>query len=1759
MIKIKRVVTVLCFLSLLLGSNSLVFANLDEVQAGLLDSHTLALRWDNVESFPEWVGGEEPIYSFKWHFDQLNLAPGQESVVYLKPYQFLRLYNPELSLRSNDFLVALSNSSGLAVEAPLHSTSDSHSLVLKNHSSRAQWVHIQRPENADKTVAIGMFVSREETLPELAPYRKSIFLTGPWVLLKGKNYQLPEIYWPIKPNQASSFEVQGPTRLLLKSRLTYEYNAAELLQNYRVAVTIDDLKTKWLHFSLGAESEHTVRVNGSLKVVSREGRYYLEVPKGRHTISLVPDRFVYLQVLEQEIDDYLFPSLNRLNRPSNQTRKSNLFPPLLFPSVTQIAEQAETLAKNNTYREISLLSTNVLAKAALQRPDFPPAKELAEKLLGQHTFYRDLFPSRKVSNRDQAISYFIRSKLKFSELYSVDTVLAEQHIGAAIKQLGQGVFNDIPAGKKAMQYRLPKRVSRSQLQIIVDKKNCQSRVFWLQYDQQPALKLRLYCPGLLPQGAQQLSLAESGLLQIQDSSEGAVEVTLSRAFAKYSKPGRLIDVANFELALPANVKKVSLWHNETEPLSVAVQYRADKYFHLSEHSYLSRLRQSKKSRLKKLFKQALNKGFIAGKVSENDAELLNEYQFLLRLILSEARLYQSLAAEKQTAPLMLKPDKYLKKKESKAKLSEQRGLWKEALGYWQKVVYASNGKRRDLAQLSQANALKQLGEDFLAKQLWRYLSVHAHKAVAEQSIQHLITFYEEQKDNRALQTLSAAMFVQWPEKTNKPILLFNSFIKNQKYREALLLGQLFLSDIPIDELLYVAYQLKWWETFDFYLGQLPSAKQAFWLGMREQNEGDYLTALKTWDTDETREWKKYLQEGLDLSALISTDSPSNEKQYIVPRYQAWLDWQQRYPGRKRWKNAQEIVKDYMGSDTYYSIERGVYDTAFRATVEKPVHLRVVGPMKLNLHIRALHTSNDMSSRLNGWITIKDNQEHLVTPFTNSTVVEGINLSGDTEDRVGRKLIIEYQVGEGSHEIDIFSDQANLSVQVEKEAPAFPLTVMPELNLDNFNALNAPLALFPKAKHCFFSDAAILMKVGTATTRAINGCHHQYLQQRLFSVLGAEQLPLAASSTLAVSSDLSEGSAGTEKNLKQAQLAMMRYLLQIESAVAEEIKKSSLALAEQLFFQYPDDPYIKAFWLRISRSTEWQKIANITSSAGVQFAAIKGWQPESTTLEIRKQLIEPIREGEHVLHGDKVLVFSMYNTSAVELNTKLRRLNLPFLKKHKIKIFYQLDEGERHSIELTSRGIESLFLSIPSGEHQLKFYLFQPLPNQFVALQFDDQVHDLSLQQERVYSVSTEKQPIQVYIEGPTVLRIDEWIKGNSHSRYRAVKKFGWQKIFIPPTKGRGESLFRIRQRVFLTEEKEVSNQVTKRALVPIPASGIEPELINKVPEITLYDGFELGAQEDGTWTLGLDFQRRNNFLEDRNSYTEQFAQLRVEHRYYDEALQGYWFSQGLARYREQGGPTFGLRETFYWQPKAWPVNTKLNTQFFVQALDGGAEWSGKIDVSFYKALRLTPKTTLTPKLSFFKQFLSLTPESEKVQNWIANNQLDQLDQDVYSAYKADHLHGMNAAFTLRHRPWLDTLWVAKFRMASNENFNIFEPDNIGLQAQWKQYLGGVQLEAAYGVIFYQKDSDRRISSSRKQLKLKVSWNSWLVKQNRLELAVQYMYDIDRNEHLPLLSMMFHFGEGRGYRDFRPNELNFLPLMQQRIPNEQNNRIEKNYN
>ena len=600
---------------------------------------------------------------------------------------------------------------------------------------------------------------------------------------------------------------------------------------------------------------------------------------------------------------------------------------------------------------------------------------------------------------------------------------------------------------------------------------------------------------------------------------------------------------------------------------------------------------------------------------------------------------------------------------------------------------------------------------------------------------------------------------------------------------------------------------------------------------------------------------------------------------------------------------------------------------------------------------------------------------------------------------------------------------------------------------------------------------------------------------------------------------------------------------------------------------PDLPQLNGLADRLGRTTVWEFVEPVRSG-GLQPVTLSGWDPESPGLRVRRALIPCLFPDEHVLFRPGRLVVDMFNTARTSLRLDFGLGDIPWLPEQPLRFGYRVGDGPVQQAVLSrSEPDMSVTLTVPSGEQAVTVSMEDNVPNLFLRVavrdvgagctSFSCSPLDWSVIDERLYDMAMPGMPVEVKVQGPTRVRVDELREGRVRSSYRTVDK-GWQTFALAPTSGEGTGLFRVHR---LVPGTGTSTPAVARPRKAVSELVREPRgTIPDHPQPTtvhVEDRFELGDQEDGSWELKLSGRQRRSVDEDRDSDAERFAQLEAVHRYRDDDLPGYWKTSLLGRVREHGGPVLGVREDLRIDPATLPFSIRLQGSLLAQnpAADtfgvpgtgeGDTEWAGLLRGTVSRKWDIASKWWHVPQWTLFGRLMSMDGDEDY--------KADDVDQDIFSSYKEDHGYGHSLGDTLYYRPWLDSVFFGGASASSNEDFNLFSPDNLRFRAGWHQLWGPVQTDLQLSHTRYQEDDDRSKEIDRTFVDLDVLLTHWNYCRDRFQLGFSGRLDADHGEWSGGLFLSWLMSEGRDLHDFRPGEVDFRTLREERIPEDRNNLI-----
>lgn len=1817
-------------------------AQVDDVQLRLATQFELPLRWDNVESGRlYWTRGVRPAWRGEHGLHAVRLAPGQSVTVRVPALERLRVRALDdatravLAAPAETLSIALSNGSGLYAGQRARRSADGRDRVVDALTGSPQLARVTLAAHAPQAVEVALFVSRHEPLGHLAPYRQLHELAGPALDVQRADAPRAQHYWAIQPGTASVLDVQGPARFALRTRLRYPATEAASAQHWHIDVGLDDAALARLEFATGAENAWAVSIDGREAVVSREKEGYFEVPAGRHRLTLASSAVVIARLLSQRDPDYLFPALNAPAPSAAEARQvlaRDATPALRMSDwadsharaaqvivrrkeavPSDVHAAALRLTRDNRSREGGAVAAAAMAELAAQhRGDAALRTEAGEYRM--HTFHRDLLPRDKRDPRRLRFAWYLAPRLLANGEQGRGTVVAGQHAGQIPASLDSGFFVPLADGADVAAYDLPQRFAPSSMRVAVhgDPVADGATVF-VQYDDQAPTALTISPYPDLPGEAFVPSPAEASLrLQQERFREDAPDAgtrepgddpdrpsqtpgfgsgTLSGAFSRRFTPAPLVGTRLVDLPLPGTVRRVRLWRaaGDTQPMWVALSYRATKPFRLSERAWLEAARTQRNDSdtdtgaLPRLLAAMAPVGDIA---NSTDGELDSHWQPLARLLRAQAaQLAASVAPPSDSAAVIRRPAaaasaQFVRDAESLA----ARGQWQGALEAWSRAATSMDATTRERAFEGRITALRQLGESFIAERLVRQRMLHDPDAAARRRARDtLIAMYREANDLDGVQaTLAAALLREGAPATGILAALTTTLADNGEPELALSAGLLLpRRERPLETLLRASFAQEWWAVFDELVADLPDPQRKhFWQAQRALGEGRIAQAQAHFDEagDEGAAFTAHLERARTIHAALrrADQTETGDRNSSSQAQQAlaeWAQWQATHPGPRRWHDASHLVSDFAGGQGVYSIDRDAWFTALRADPQRPLRLRVPGPVKLRIEARPLHTTGS-KERIEGWLRVRASEREWLAPITANSATPGLQLVGRPGQSAGRAVTQEITLGPGWHDISADAGEQTLLLRVEIEEAELPLPLLPRLTPDTAAARGTGLgvAVQPRRRWpaaCVQCSVLLDVRPGEAP-RTVR------LARNLIDANAATlaDTPLPALPPAVPAADKNEAANQNEAALRAAgdwrallawpaerSDAALRERLTSLAWIAErqpDQQRAVLALAAEIANAHPAAPGLASLLARIERDAAWTPIESVNHSAGLRSREVVGWDPESPSLRVRRALLGPTADDERVLAGANQLVASFNGTRAAHVELTLAAQDVGALPPQAMAVLMQVDDAAAQRIVLeTGHAPVQRRVVLPAGAHTLRVRIETPLADQFLRVRLREPGRQgFAAGIERFYQVATRAEPVRLAIDGPAWLRIDEWKDGRSESRYQRIEG-RWQPVVLTPSDGRTESLYRLHLRSIDPGRPRSEPRTLDAAPQPVPPVPLTIADRPQATRVQLDDQLPLGGQEDGTWSAGLAWRERLYGFEDSTrgragesaQERERFTELAATHRYFAPAWQTHYRGDLLVRERERGGPTLGLRGSASTSPAWTSWNFQVEGSIFAQSPgnDGSFESAWNLRATATHAFALTPQVTLQPRVSVFWRGQSLGSNGFYA--------LGRIDQDIYSPYRDNHPRGLELGETLTWQPWLDSAFYAGVKIVTNPDMNaVNAADHVAGRVGWRQMLGPLRLDANWDGQHYFEDSHRRDDSSGGALKLELGWEHWLARQQRLELGVTLQRDLARDSNLFGLSLTWHFGNGRAYRDFRPGEIDLRELRERRAPQHENNRM-----
>jgi hypothetical protein len=598
-----------------------------------------------------------------------------------------------------------------------------------------------------------------------------------------------------------------------------------------------------------------------------------------------------------------------------------------------------------------------------------------------------------------------------------------------------------------------------------------------------------------------------------------------------------------------------------------------------------------------------------------------------------------------------------------------------------------------------------------------------------------------------------------------------------------------------------------------------------------------------------------------------------------------------------------------------------------------------------------------------------------------------------------------------------------------------------------------------------------------------------------------------------------------------------------------------SLGEQVFSLLEDRRGLAAVHERLVRPIEWRRVVAFDEAAGVRRVPVEGWEPESPFLRARKALMPPLPRSARLVTAADAVVLSTNATRPRRLEIELRLIAFGVRHVESVGVLTTIDGRVWSSWPLSAREparVESI--ELPPGAHTLRVRLARESEEAIVAATVRepggagaDGSDGKAIGEDivREYVVARQDEPAVLRVEAPTWLRIDRLDEAGVATEYRLARP-GEERLELVPPPGRSEASFRVFERV---ERSAAGEPPAPEAPPPVDVDHELPERWQPwapaIDEAAIDWPEEIarGSLRLHTWTFFGGLARRRAIEEDDQGRLkpDEHAELRATHRWRHATELLYLRTDLWTRLRASKGPGAGIGERVSYRPRGHePLEIDAEVAFFSQwpladgvGFSGPMEWSVSGSAAVAHSQRIAERWSNKARAALFGRLLSVDL-SDPIRFSVT-------DQDVFTTYRSQHRHGLVLGDTITYRPWVDAKLAATLALSTNEDFDIFDPDNLRLRLGWTQRYRGLEVEAQVLVRQFFADGDRNSGYRRHAVGIEASHEIWLARGSRLELLGSYSFDIDRSDSSFLLGVAWHFGGPGGYDNFAPSELDFRAL------------------
>lgn len=321
----------------------------------------------------------------------------------------------------------------------------------------------------------------------------------------------------------------------------------------------------------------------------------------------------------------------------------------------------------------------------------------------------------------------------------------------------------------------------------------------------------------------------------------------------------------------------------------------------------------------------------------------------------------------------------------------------------------------------------------------------------------------------------------------------------------------------------------------------------------------------------------------------------------------------------------------------------------------------------------------------------------------------------------------------------------------------------------------------------------------------------------------------------------------------------------------------------------------------------------------------------------------------------------------------------------------------------------------------------------------------------------------------------------------------------------------------------------ERAEKPGPAASVPALRTLKPPESNLLRGLgTLQVQQLGIFGSAgrSDPQIGDTFAETSITYRRRLEGLPL------------WLRAGSSVRLREGPATFGLQGTLFGRIPVAEIRVYADLQGYTQLVEGHQEYSLGLRSYLERSIKLIPHLFLLPRFAFTASYQSLA-ERPKLAAGASPTPIDLL---IFNQFDAAHPTGIYGQMLLWWVPFINMISYAELRLSSNRNAH--ELDGVRARAGLDMAFHTTELILDYQLDHYLVDDARKQSITWHSISAGVYQTLWLNRNHRLGLTVSGNVEVLSQATTFVFGAFWEGSRGRGLDDYATPEINLPQQLSQ---------------